>query len=201
MFDFDVSKVFILGVVALIAIPPKDLPRAMRQLGQMIGRMRRMAAEFQGHFNEAMRDADIEGLKTQVNSQVNSIAQSAQQYNPIDHVRSEVTQAVSSQQLSQPSVQLSLPPLPEPVLVTSANFLTATQSQEQPRLKKARKVRGSVDIPQDSADIDMVSKATLPKAASKAKVAKPKKTNAQASSSALKTRATKKITKGTVVSS
>jgi sec-independent protein translocase protein TatB len=48
MFDLDVSKMIIVGIVALAVIPPKDLPRVMRTVGQALGRMRRMAAEFQG---------------------------------------------------------------------------------------------------------------------------------------------------------
>jgi sec-independent protein translocase protein TatB len=56
MFDiFDPSKIFLVGVVALIVIGPKDLPRVMRTVGQVVGRMRRMANEFQQQFNEAMR--------------------------------------------------------------------------------------------------------------------------------------------------
>jgi sec-independent protein translocase protein TatB len=63
MFDFDVSKLLIFGIVALAVIPPKDLPRVMRVVGQALGRMRRMAAEFQGQFMEAMREADLDSIK------------------------------------------------------------------------------------------------------------------------------------------
>ena len=63
MFDLDVGKLVVIGVVALIAIPSKDLPRVLRTVGQMTGRMRRMAAEFQGQFMEAMREAELTDLK------------------------------------------------------------------------------------------------------------------------------------------
>ena len=63
MFDFDASKLIIVGVIALIFIPPKDLPRVLRQAGQLVGKMRRMASEFQGQFMDAMREADMEDLR------------------------------------------------------------------------------------------------------------------------------------------
>ena len=67
MFDLDFSKMIIVGIVALAVIPPKDLPRVMRTVGQTIGKMRRMATEFQGQFMEAMREvereADLESVK------------------------------------------------------------------------------------------------------------------------------------------
>ena len=63
MFDFDVGKLLIFAIVALAVIPPKDLPRVMRTVGQALGKMRRMAAEFQGQFKEAMREADLDSVK------------------------------------------------------------------------------------------------------------------------------------------
>ena len=63
MFDFDAGKIIIVGVIALIFIPPKDLPRVLRQVGQFVGKMRRMAADFQGQFMDAMREADVADLR------------------------------------------------------------------------------------------------------------------------------------------
>jgi sec-independent protein translocase protein TatB len=63
MFDFDVGKLLLIGVVALIFIPPKDLPAALRQIGRMVGKARRMAADFQNQFNEAIRDTELDNLK------------------------------------------------------------------------------------------------------------------------------------------
>jgi sec-independent protein translocase protein TatB len=63
MFDFDAGKLLIIGIVALIFIPSKDLPRVLRQIGQFVGKMRRMAGEFQSQFMDAMREADMAELK------------------------------------------------------------------------------------------------------------------------------------------
>lgn len=63
MFDFDAGKLLIVGVIALIFIPPKDLPRVLREVGQFVGRMRRMASDFQGQFMDAMREADIADVR------------------------------------------------------------------------------------------------------------------------------------------
>ena len=67
MFDFfDTSKLLIIGAVALMVIPPKDLPTVLRQLGQAVGKLRRMATEFQGQFNEALKDAEFDSLKKEL---------------------------------------------------------------------------------------------------------------------------------------
>jgi sec-independent protein translocase protein TatB len=63
MFDIGWSELLVIAVVALIAIGPKELPGVLRTIGQWMGKARRMAAEFQGQFNEAMREAEMADLK------------------------------------------------------------------------------------------------------------------------------------------
>ena len=56
----------VVAIVALAVIPPKDLPRVMRTVGQVVGKMRRMAAEFQGQFMDAMREADLDSVQKEL---------------------------------------------------------------------------------------------------------------------------------------
>jgi sec-independent protein translocase protein TatB len=63
MFDIGWSEIAVIAVVALIAIGPKELPGVLRMVGQWIGKARRMASEFQGQFQEAMREAEMADLK------------------------------------------------------------------------------------------------------------------------------------------
>ena len=48
MFDIGWSELVVIGVVALIAIGPKELPGVLRSVGFWMGKVRKMAAEFQG---------------------------------------------------------------------------------------------------------------------------------------------------------
>ena len=66
MFDLDSGKLLIIGIVALIVIGPKELPGVMRQVGQAISKLRRMASEFQNQFMDAMRESEIDDLKKDV---------------------------------------------------------------------------------------------------------------------------------------
>jgi sec-independent protein translocase protein TatB len=59
MFDFGAGELVVIGVVALVAIGPKELPGLLRTVGQAVGKLRRMAGDFQGQFNDAMREADL----------------------------------------------------------------------------------------------------------------------------------------------
>jgi sec-independent protein translocase protein TatB len=136
MFDFDFGKLLIFGIVALAVIPPKDLPRVMRVVGQALGRMRRMAGEFQGQFMDAMREADLDGVKKELESvksdfkdvqkELNTIEQSAKidsSFDPAMAMRSEQSHAIEAPKdvsLSEVSLTGPAPAAAEPVAETAA---------------------------------------------------------------------------------
>jgi sec-independent protein translocase protein TatB len=89
MFDIGWSELLLIGIVALIAIGPKELPAALRTLGQWTGKLRRMASEFQNQFHEAMREAEMADLKKQVD-ELTSQAKGYADFDPIGDVRKEL---------------------------------------------------------------------------------------------------------------
>lgn len=100
MFDLDAGKLIVIGIVALIAIPSKDLPRVLRTLGQATGRMRRMAAEFQGQFMEAMREAELADLKKEIEETNKAIMGSVKldgAFDPLAEARKHITDAVEGE--------------------------------------------------------------------------------------------------------
>jgi sec-independent protein translocase protein TatB len=93
MFDIDASKILVVGVVALLVIGPKDLPRVLRTVGHTVGKMRRMAAEFQNQFMEAIKEADLEDVRKEISS-INESARIDTTFDPAAVMRQEVTAAV-----------------------------------------------------------------------------------------------------------
>jgi len=97
MFDLDAGKMLVFGIVALAVIPPKDLPRVLRTVGQYVGRMRRMAAEFQGQFMDAMKEAekaaDLESVKKELVS-LDEAAKIHASFDPAAEVHAEMTKAI-----------------------------------------------------------------------------------------------------------
>ncbi len=95
MFDLDPGKLIVIGIVALIAIPSKDLPRVMRTIGQATGRMRRMAAEFQGQFMDAMREAELTDLKKEIeetNSAIMAGGKLDSAFDPLSEARKQIVE-------------------------------------------------------------------------------------------------------------
>jgi sec-independent protein translocase protein TatB len=66
MFDFAWSEIALIGVVALVLIGPKDMPVAVKAVANTIKKARRMAAEFQSHVDEMVRDTELAEIRQQI---------------------------------------------------------------------------------------------------------------------------------------
>src|ERR1044072_7055017 len=87
MLDMSWGEIMVIGAVALIVIGPKDLPKALRTVGNVTGKIRRMAAEFQGQFNEAMREAELDEGKQQLQGMKNEFSKA---FTPTQPIRDEI---------------------------------------------------------------------------------------------------------------
>jgi sec-independent protein translocase protein TatB len=65
MFGVDSSEFFLVMLVALIVIGPKDMPKALRVVGKWVGKARAVAAQFRSGFDEMVREAEMDDLEKQ----------------------------------------------------------------------------------------------------------------------------------------
>ena len=56
----------LIAAVALIVVGPKDLPVMLRKLGEWMGRLRAMAAEFRASFDDMARQSELDELRREV---------------------------------------------------------------------------------------------------------------------------------------
>jgi len=63
VFDVAPSELLLLGTVALIVIPPKDLPKAMRVAGYWVGKARGVARQFRAGFDDIIRDSELKEIE------------------------------------------------------------------------------------------------------------------------------------------
>jgi sec-independent protein translocase protein TatB len=92
MFDFGVgySELFVLALIAVIVIGPKDLPKVLRTFGQFMTKARKMAGEFQTHVDAAMRDSGVSDLKRDFDdtkNQFKSVMAAPNVVSPLDGTR------------------------------------------------------------------------------------------------------------------
>src|SRR5688500_13881819 len=66
--EIGASELLVIAIVALIVVGPKDLPLLLRRLGEWMGKLRGMAAEFRASFDEMARQSELDELRQQVDA-------------------------------------------------------------------------------------------------------------------------------------
>jgi len=135
MLDFSWGEVMLIGGVALIVIGPKDLPKALRTVGQITTKLRRMAGEFQSQFNEAIREAELDEVRRDVEGLKGHADKLRSGFNPVDTIRTELKNAVEGR--SAPSEPK---PSPQTLSEATAQLKAAEAGALEPR-------PGAYDVP------------------------------------------------------
>ena len=134
MFNFGWGEIVLIGMVALIAIGPKELPTVLRSVGQMMAKVRRMAAEFQGQFQEALREAEIADLKKQAEDFTSSVKNQVTDFTKIDplaETKKEIESAFDAPSGAPSATAADYTPETAPVTpVETADALPAQAGQE-----------------------------------------------------------------------
>lgn len=101
MLDMSWGELMLIGGVALIVIGPKELPKALRTLGQITGKLRRMAGEFRVQFDEAIREAELDELKRDLDGVKRKAESLRPNFNPVDTIRNELKSVVEGREASK----------------------------------------------------------------------------------------------------
>jgi sec-independent protein translocase protein TatB len=128
MFDIGWSEFAVIAVVALIAIGPKELPGVLRMVGQWVAKARKMAGEFQGQFQEAMREAEMADLKKSFD-EVKEAATGFAGGNVITSLQKDVSSALSIDGVEDKPVAIE--DKPAAVEDTPAAGVNATPTAEE----------------------------------------------------------------------
>ena len=69
MFDIGWQEVFLIAIVALIVIGPKDLPRALKTVTGLIRKLRGMARDFQSGLDDIVRETDLAEMRREIEAE------------------------------------------------------------------------------------------------------------------------------------
>ena len=66
MFDFDLTKMLLVGLVALIFVGPKELPGLMRTVGRVLAKLRRFQADMRAGVDRFVADAALDSVDREI---------------------------------------------------------------------------------------------------------------------------------------
>ena len=82
MFDIGWPELLVVAIVLIVVVGPKDLPPMLRAFGRTTKKLRGMANEFRGQFDEALREAELDDVKKTFDE--------ARKLNPMQGIRDAV---------------------------------------------------------------------------------------------------------------
>jgi sec-independent protein translocase protein TatB len=128
MFDIGWSELLVIGIVAIVVVGPKELPRVLRTFGQYAGKLKRTAAEFRRQFDEAMVESELEDMRKSFERTARE-AEAGLKLPPAANKPVMLPKASSPQPAEPPGEPVALPGSP-------ANPVTKRAAKPKPRSAK-----------------------------------------------------------------
>lgn len=129
MFDIGWSELLLIGVVALVVIGPKDLPKALATAGKWMARARAMAREFQNNVDDMIRQSELEELRKQV--------QQARSFNIQDELEKSINPPVAEPAKPLAVEDFTTPAGSDPAVTTPAEAAAPSTTPAAPPVPPA----------------------------------------------------------------
>ncbi|MEZ2332998.1 Sec-independent protein translocase protein TatB [Mesorhizobium sp. RCC_202] len=116
MFEVGWSELLVIAVVMIVVVGPKDLPNMLRTFGRTAAKLRAMASDFQKQFNDALKEAELDDVKSSIDSLrgLNPLNEVRKQLNPFEQAAADVRSGVDTMMKPKPAADPSTPPASTP---------------------------------------------------------------------------------------
>lgn len=137
MFDISWSELLILAIVTLVFVGPKELPVFLRTLGRYAGMVRRHANEFKAQFDAAMREAELDSMRKEVEQMQSSIN------SEVMKAKSTINDVASAAKVDAPATTTSpaAPAIPQPDTTSQMTPLSSPPMPASPSEMQAAEER------------------------------------------------------------
>ena len=66
MFSFGWGEIFLVGIIIVVVIGPKDLPKFIKQIGLVVKNLRKISSDFKSSLNDLAEDNEIKEIANSV---------------------------------------------------------------------------------------------------------------------------------------
>ena len=115
MIDLGISKIALIGAVALVVIGPEKLPRVARTIGTLIGKAQRYVTDVKAEVNRSMALDELKKMKDTVETAAHDVEQSVQtSASDFEKDWAQTTAGLSSDSLTQAALSTPVPEYQHP---------------------------------------------------------------------------------------
>ncbi len=163
MFDFGISELAVIAVVALVVIGPERLPKVARTVGTLLGRAQRYVNDVKAEVNREMELDELRKLKTEMQEAAQGIQQQvttagAEMQSAVQDMEKQLNDGIVPATAPAATAELSnappwdpglMTPLAEPPADNAAPAATAPESVAAPAEPTAPAASAPAEPPQD----------------------------------------------------
>ncbi len=66
MFSFGWGEIFLIGIIIIVVVGPKDIPKFIKQIGLLAKNIKKISSDFKSSLNEIAEDSEIKELTKSV---------------------------------------------------------------------------------------------------------------------------------------
>ncbi len=116
MFDIGWQELFIVAILAIIVVGPKELPRVLRTVMGIVRKARMMARDFQDGLDDVVREADLDDMKNQIGSLADGdLSKSVEEMlDPTGEIAADLDMTEIQNDIGKMATESSTPESPEP---------------------------------------------------------------------------------------
>ncbi len=115
MIEFGISKIALIGAVALIVIGPEKLPRLARTVGALLGKAQRYVADVKNEVNRSMELDELKKMKESMESAARDVESSVQtSASDFEKTWAETTSLAADDSSTQATGMISFPEYKHP---------------------------------------------------------------------------------------
>lgn len=171
MFDIGWSELLIIAIVMIVVVGPKDLPKMLRAFGKATARMRATANEFKQQFDEALKEAELDDVKTIIDEtrKLDPRSKITQVFDPIRSAGEDLRAGLQSTSSMSPATPEKVAEVTTPVDAGGTPVPPAAEPAVEPApapKKPARKAAPKAENKATEAKAAPVAKPTSRKSAS-----------------------------------
>ena len=68
MLDIGWPEIFLIAVVVLLVVGPKELPKVLRNIGLWVSKAKTVTREFRTHVDDMIRESELDEVRDQINT-------------------------------------------------------------------------------------------------------------------------------------
>ena len=141
MLDIGWGEMLIIAIVVIVVVGPKELPGMLRTFGKTTSKLRVMANDFRRQFDEAMKEAELDGVK--------KIADDVRALNPTNELKKALSPVEKAAQDVRAGLDAAMKPAARPD--TSATPPAAAPQPAEPLKQAATAMPAAADASEPAA--------------------------------------------------